>query len=183
MPAQVRVAVNVDRVTAGNKPLVSGLAVDAAGRPVAKAPVVIWEKAGGAPWRAAQRFTSGVDGRFSALLSPVIQSAYLVEVNGVRSERVDVSVHTRMELTKTSLSANRVATVTGTLTPKVAGFAVGLATYVQGKWVVLTSTRTDPTGGFTLTARVPAGSDMVVAFVSARPGLLKGSRSAAVPPR
>jgi hypothetical protein len=109
---------------------------------------------------------------------PLRQTAYVARTGGVSSPSVVVFVATRVLLDSPSPGAvSSPVTFAGSLSPAHAGVAVGLATLLGGRFVVLTQARTDASGRFSITRMLSRGSATYVVFTSAHSGNRPGSRS------
>ncbi|HVE63655.1 MAG TPA: hypothetical protein VNB94_07635, partial [Mycobacteriales bacterium] len=118
-------------------------------------------------------------GRFSLAVQPSRQTSYGANVtDSVRSNIVNIRVSTRVNITTPvpGVVSNPV-TFTGTLQPGFANVAVGLGTIVNGRFSVLQQTRTNSSGGFSITRTLPLGTGVYVIFTSAHEGTDKGSKS------
>ena len=176
----VALAVDVDRITVGNAPVLSGSASDVAGAPSGGTGVVLYAKPyGAAGYSALTTLTSDSTGRFSTPVRPDRQTSYIAEAEGVKSAAVVIYVSQRMTITSPAAGATIRAPMPffGDMLPRYSGVAVGVATYDAGRFVVLGQTRTDNLAQFVAGAGLPGGTHTVVVFTSARNGLLKGSRS------
>ena len=195
----VTISVNVQRITSGNAPTLSGVVTNAAGQPVSGCTITLLAK------NYIQTTYSGVQttapivtddsGRWVVVVRPERQTAYVARVNqgGAQSRSLVIFVSARVNLNRPAAGQvlPRSFCFTGDLDPNAPDFrgaAVGLAKVgrdAAGRptFAVIgqTVTRNDANATFTVCPRSGQLADGVyVIFTSARNGLLKGSVSQTV---
>ena len=179
-PARVTLGVDVQRITAGNAPVLSGLVTDAAGRPVPGLTVTLFSKSyGQSAYVSDFRPRTDAAGRFRQSVRPLTQTAYVARAGSVQAPALVVYVSARINIATPaagSALANPV-TVWGQLVPEYAGAPVGLALVTGGRFQVLAQSPTDSRGVFAIRANLPRGTNAFAVFTSARAGTLRGSKS------
>lgn len=161
-------------VTAGNQPTVSGQVRSPDGRPAAGVQVEVSSDDGAAPVTT----TSGGDGRFAVRVAPLRRTVYTVRADGAGEVSRLQEVATRVDLTAPAAAvAGQPVTARVRLLPALSAVGVGLATFTGGHWTWRATSVTDADGTVALSSPLPAGDQVLVAYVSARAGLLHGSRS------
>jgi hypothetical protein len=134
--------------------------------------------------------TTDGNGRFTLVVRPMMLTVYSATTPDgmVRSQLIDIRVYTRITLDSppapspvgsARLVANPV-TFVGHLSPAYGAVAVGLGTYVGGRFVVLQQTTTDQSGGFGFSRILRAGPGTYVVFTSEHGGNDKGAKSLAL---
>jgi len=175
----ITLATNATTITAGNSPILSGVARDERGDAVEGATITIYTKGYGEnSYTAAATVQTDSAGQWRLSIRPAKLTAVGANVGGAKSRVLSIRVNTRVTINSPQPgAAARTQTFTGTLTPGYARVAVGLGYFVNGQFVVLTQTNTDGAGRYSVTARLPRGTYAFVLFTSAHQGTDKGSRS------
>lgn len=187
-PAVVTLAANVTQITAGNSPTLTGTVQNTANQPCASVAITIFKKGyGDAGYTPVATVSTDQNGRFTLVVRPLVQTAYGANTanNAVRSNIVVIRVYTRVNINSPAVpvpatSARAVSnpvTFTGNLLPAYANVPVGLGTFINGRFVVLQQTRTNGSGGYSITRTLRPGTGVYVIFVSAHQGTDKGSKS------
>ena len=182
--ASLSLDVNVAEITAGNTPELSGVARDAAGKPVANVPVQLLAKQyNTTSYQPFRQVTTDANGRFRALVLPQKQTAYGVNVGRVNSPTKVVRVHTRMNIAspRAGQTVGNPVTVSGNLAPTFAGGAVGLAERLpDGRFRYISQANSNSDGTYRVSGRFTRGTHVLVVYTSARNGNLFGSKSITV---
>ena len=179
-PTAITLRADVTQITSGNRPTLSGVVTDSAGNAVAGVPVEILEQSyGETSYRTVATVTTDANGRYTLAVQPDRQTSYGANVSPtVRSNIVNIRVSTRVNIT--SPAPGRVTnpvTFVGSLQPAYANVAVGLGTFINGRFVVLQQTTTDANGRYSITRTLRSGTGVYVVFTSAHEGTDKGSKS------
>ena len=186
-PFGVTLRSNVTQITAGNAPTLTGTVLNTANQPCASTNVTIFKKSfGEAAYTAVATVTTNAQGVFTLVVRPLVQTSYGANVSdSVRSNIVNIRVYTRVNIVSPrstpapgSTPVNNPVTFTGNLFPGYSNIAVGLGTLINGRFSVLQQTRSNSTGGYSITRTLPRGTGVYVIFVSAvSQGSDKGSKS------
>ena len=179
-PARVTLGVDVQRITAGNAPVLSGVVTDAGGQPVPNLPVTIFSKSYGQSGYVSDfRPTTDAAGRFRQVVRPITQTAYVARAGAAQTGSLVVYVSARINVATPSAGSTvtNPVTVWGQLIPEYAGAPVGLALVTGGRFQVLAQAPTDARGVFAIRANLPRGTNAFAVFTSARAGTLRGSKS------
>jgi len=186
-PFAVTLRSNVTQITAGNAPTLTGTVLNTANQPCASTNVTIFKKSfGEAAYTAVATVTTNAQGVFTLVVRPLVQTSYGANVSdSVRSNIVNIRVYTRVNIVSPrstpapgSTPVNNPVTFTGNLFPGYSNIAVGLGTLINGRFSVLQQTRSNSTGGYSITRTLPRGTGVYVIFVSAvSQGSDKGSKS------
>ena len=180
-PASVTLSTNTTQITAGNAPTLTGVVRNARGDAIHDTVVTIYVKGyGESAYAAAATVETDEAGQFRIRVRPLKQSAFVAGAREKRSTTLNIRVSTRVEITapQPGTTVANPVTFRGRLNPGYVNVAVGLGYLVGGRFVVLTQARTNGTGAYAITARLPRGTAAYVVFTSAHQGTDKGSRSA-----
>ncbi len=189
--AEVDLGADVTQITAGNTPTLTGIVHNAAGQTCAGALIVLTKKAhGDTAFSPLATMTSDANGRLTLVVRPMVLTTYSATTpDGVdRSQLVNIRVYIRVVLTDpldpvpagSSRPVVNPVVFVGRLSPAYAGVAVGLGTYIAGRFVVLQQVDTDGSGGFAFTRNLRSGPGTYVVFTSAHGGNDKGAKSVAL---
>ena len=179
-PASITLAADVNPITAGNAPKLSGVVRDSAGRPVDGADVRVVGKAWGETgYRQVGATTSGADGRWSVPVRPTRQTRFVASTGDLQSAALLMRVYNRVDVERPTpgTAVGTRTTFTGTLVPGDDSVRVGLAYVRDGRFVYLAQAVSDSAGRYTLTATLPRGDHPFVVYTSARRGTDKGAKS------
>ena len=198
--AKVTIGVDVQRITSGNAPVLSGFVTDAAGVFLSgKTVSLIGQTYGQTSYQPVTTangaaIVTDVNGRWTAPIRPERQTAFVAVVDQARSQPLVVFVSARVNLDRSvaNRTVPRSYAFRGDLDPNAPDFrgaAVGLA--LNGRdsrgrptFSVIGTARSavDATASYAVSAArgLPAGQNVFVVFTSARNGLLKGSASVRV---
>ncbi|HVE63352.1 MAG TPA: hypothetical protein VNB94_06080 [Mycobacteriales bacterium] len=178
-PTRITLNVTVARITAGNAPTLFGVVTDDLNKPVVGAQVDILAKGYAQPaYSRVATVVTDAEGRYALRTAPGRQTSYGANVGAIRSRVIQVRVNTRVDIARPAPgTVSNPVTFSGQLTPRFANVAVGLGYLTNGRFVVLTQTRTNANGGYSLTRALPRGTFAFVVFTSAHEGTDKGSKS------
>ena len=198
--AKVTIAVDVQRITSGNAPMLSGYVTDASGVFLSgKSVSLLGQTYGQSAYAPVQTATGAPivtddNGRWSAQIRPERQTGFIAVADQARSAPLVVFVSARVNLDR-SVAGRTVARTyafRGDLDPNAPDFrgaALGLALNgrdARGRptFAVIGTARTatDSAATYAVSAArgLPRGTNVFVVFTSARNGLLKGSASVSV---
>ena len=194
--ATVTINVNVQRITSGNAPTISGTVTDSSGQPVRNRDVqLLAREYNSSTYRAFptdEPLRTDNNGNYSGVVRPIRQTAFVTKVDDAQSPSLVVFVFTRVNLDRSAANTvqPRSYQFRGDLDPNapdLRGAAVGLAIVgrdARGRAtfsvINQTVTRNDAAATYTLGGRngvLPVGTNTYVVFTSARNGLGKGSAS------
>ena len=174
---------NAPQITAGNSPLLSGVAKTAAGEVMANTDVEIVGKKYGAgqTYQRVAVVKTDAQGKYSLLLkgtlAPITQTNYVARAGGLQSIAQLIRVYARINIASVRQSG-RTVTFTGNMVPGYANAPVGLAHFdANRKFTYITQSRNNSTGQWTITAQMPPGTYNFVVYTSARAGTDKGNKS------
>ena len=181
---RVTIGANARQITAGNTPVISGIATDAAGTAIPGGTATLFAKRyNTTSYARVATATVGSDGRYSFSVKPLTQTSYVVRVENVASPALLIRVYARVQPTSPAAGAtvDNPVVLRGQLTPAYANAPIGLAEKLpDGRYIYLTQARTTSTGAFTLSIRLAPGRHVLVPYTSARQGTDKGSKSLTV---
>ncbi len=175
----VSLSANVRLITAGNAPTLSGVVRDKFGDAISGATVTIYAKPyATTSYTAIATVQTDSAGQYRMMVRPTKQTAYGANVGDARSPILVIQVHTRVNITRPAPgTVSSPVVFEGGLVPGYANVAVGLGTLVNGRFSVLAQSQTTSTGGYAITAALPAGTATYIVFTSAHRGTLRGSKS------
>ena len=182
-PAAVSIGVNVQRITAGNKPVLSGVVRDASGKPVPNAAVTVYEKRyNTTSYVQFASVTADATGTWKQVIAPERQTAYIARSGAAQSSALLEFVHNRVNIAAPVGGAQlpRSTVVRGDLDPNFASIPVGVAILRNGRYTFLTKGNTNGRGEFAIPVNLPPGRYALVVYTSARQGTDRGSASRAV---
>ncbi len=175
----VTLKTNATTVTAGNAPILSGVARDERGDAVEGATITIFTKGyGESKYTAAATVKTDSAGQYKISVRPLKQTSFGANVGAAKSSVIGIRVNTRINISAPAPgTVGPQQTFSGTMQPGYARVAVGLAYVVNGRFTVLKQANTDGAGRYAITAQLPRGTYPFVVFTSAHQGTDKGSRS------
>ena len=179
-PAGVGLQTNVSEITAGNRPILSGLVTDSAGQAAPGVGVDIYQKLyAQTSYSVLTTTTSDATGQFFAPVAPTKQAAYVARAGGASSPSVVIRVHSRITVSSPAPGTTVAArtTFSGSLNPVYPGVAMGLAVIRSGRYTYLGQGTVNASGQWSITANLPAGTYPYVVYTSAHSGTLYGSKS------
>ena len=174
---------NASQITAGNSPILSGVAKTAAGEVMANTDITIMGKKYGAgqTYQRVATVKTDATGKYSLLLkgalSPITQTTYVAQAGGLQSINQLIRVYARINISSVRQSG-RTVTFTGNMVPGYPNAPVGLAHFdAQKRFTYISQGRNNSSGVWTITAQMAPGTYNFVVYTSARAGTDKGNKS------
>ena len=174
---------NASQITAGNSPILSGVAKTAAGEVMANTDITIMGKKYGAgqTYQRVATVKTDATGKYSLLLkgplAPLTQTTYVAQAGGLQSINQLIRVYARINIASVRQSG-RTLTFSGNMVPGYSGAPVGLAHFdADRRFSYISQGRNNSSGYWTITAQMAPGTYNFVVYTSARAGTDKGNKS------